>query len=231
MKRFYLILGVVAVIGIGAVGYSVGTNTFNGAASEPVEVEGLDDMERLVELAQGFTKGDENAPVTIVEFGDYQCPACGSFAMSVKPQVELGLVESGRAKFVFYDFPLVSMHQHAFIAARAARCAADQDKFWEYHDVLFRNQTSWVAEQSPIGSFVDYAENLGLDGDAFAECVRSDEHADVVSANMRLGAELGVSGTPTIIVNAGGTLRRVNATYAAIESVIEEMTAANPAGS
>ena len=210
MKKLYLILGAVAVIGVGAVGYSVGRGS-GGAATQPVPMPGIeDDMQRLAELAQGVVKGDENAPVTIIEFGDYQCPGCGGFAMSVKPQVELALVETGQAKFVFYDFPLVTIHPNAFIAARAARCADDQDLFWEFHDSLFRNQPSWSAEANPMGSFRNYAETIGLDDETFVACVNSDRHADLVSANMQLGAALGVSGTPTLLVESGGQVRRLN---------------------
>jgi len=225
MNKLYLILGVVAILGIAAVAYAVGSNTLGTAATGPVDVEGLDNSERLVELAQGVTKGDPDAPVTIVEFGDYQCPACGSFAMGVKPQLELSLVESGQAKFVFYDFPLVQIHPHAFLAARAARCAGDQDKFWEYHELLFRSQTSWSGEANAMGSFMDYAESIGLDQSAFEECLKSDRHADVVTANMYLGAQLGVGGTPTVLVNSGGQLRRVNGNdFPAILAVVQSLT-------
>ena len=125
-------------------------------------------------------------PVQIVEFGDYQCPACGAFANLEKPRVEEAYVESGKAQFVFYDFPLTDMHPNAFVAARAARCAADQEMFWEYHDNLFRNQTIWSPLSNPTSTFVEYAETLGLDGGDFGACLRSDRHADVVSANMQL---------------------------------------------
>jgi protein-disulfide isomerase len=210
MNKLYLILGAVAVVGIGIVGYSIASNTLGAAVSEPIVVDGLEDGERLIEMAQGVTKGDPDAPVTIIEFGDYQCPGCGGFAMSVKPQVELALVETGQAKFVFYDFPLVTIRPNAFIAARAARCADDQDLFWEFHDSLFRNQPSWSAEANPMGSFRNYAETIGLDDETFVACVNSDRHADLVSANMQLGAALGVSGTPTLLVESGGQVRRLN---------------------
>jgi len=224
MKKFYLIFAAVAVIGIGAVGYSVGSG-LGTAASEPIAVEGIEDMARLVELAQGVTKGEADAPITIVEFGDYQCPACGQFALSVKPQVELSYVDQGRAKFVFYDFPLVSIHPNAFIGARAARCAGDQDRYWEYHDQLFQNQSRWSTESNPVGTLVDYAEPAGLDAGEFESCLKSDRHAELVSANMQLGAQLGVGSTPTIMVNAGGQTRRLNNnSFQAIQGAIESLT-------
>ena len=207
MTKFYVILGVVAVIGVGAVGYSLGNSALGRAAMEPIEVEGLDDQEVLVEMARGVTKGDDSAPITIVEFGDYACPGCGGFALSVKPQIELLLVETGKAKFVFYDFPLTAIHPTSFLAARSARCAEDQNKFWEYHDALFRNQTSWRLETNPMAHFLNFADDVGLDGEDFEACVKSDRHAELVTANMRLGVELRVNGTPTVMV--AGNDRRV----------------------
>lgn len=224
MNKLYLVLGAVAVIGIAVAVYSVGSSALSDAATAPVEVEGLENSERLVELAQGVTLGDENAPVTIVEFGDYQCPGCGSFASNVKPQIELQLVDQGLAKFVFYDFPLVQIHPHAFLAARAARCAGEQDRYWDYHDLLFRMQARWSGQANAIGAFMDYAASVELDEGAFEECLQSDRYADVVTANMELGAQLGVSGTPTVMVNAGGQVRRVNGDFMSIAQAVEELT-------
>ncbi|MEQ1855614.1 MAG: thioredoxin domain-containing protein [Longimicrobiales bacterium] len=227
MKKLYIVLGVVAVIGIGAVGYTVGSGS-GGAVSEPIIVEGLDDINRLVELAQGMTKGDPNATVSIIEFGDFQCPACQQFATQVKPQVELALIESGKAKFIYYDWPIIEAHQHAFLAARAARCAGDQDQYWEYHDNLFRNQTRWATEVNAEGTFIEYASSLGLDEGEFASCLRSDRHAEVVTANMELGMQLGVRGTPTIIVEQGGVPRNIlNWDFQSLEAYIDDLLTPN----
>jgi protein-disulfide isomerase len=227
MKKLYIVLAAVAVIGIGAVSYSVGTGG-GGAVTAPIAVEGLDDLERLVELAQGNTKGNENATVTIIEFGDFQCPACGQFATQHKPQMELAFVESGKAKFVYYDWPIIQAHPHAFLAARASRCAADQNKYWEYHDNLFRNQVRWAPSTNAAGMFVDYAGELGLDEGAFRSCLESDQHADVVTANMELGNQLGVGGTPTILVEFNGAVRQVSGDFASIQEYIEGLLAPAP---
>lgn len=223
MTKFYWILGAVAVIGIGAVGYSVGSKSFGTAATEPVDVEGLDNMETLVELAQGVTKGDPNAPITIVEFADYQCPGCGSFALQVKPQIDLTYVQTGKAKFVYYDFPLLSIHAHSFLAARAGRCANDQGLFWEYQSEAFRNQATWVTHSDVMSDFVDFAATVGADTGTFEACLKSDAHADVVTANLRLAEELGLNGTPTIMISQGkGMARRLNSfDFGSIQSVVE----------
>jgi protein-disulfide isomerase len=202
MTRFYVVLGVVALVGVAAVGYSVSSKAMGTAVAEPVDLD-IPDLGTLVSLAKGVERGNPDAPVTILEFADYQCPACGQYAMMIKPQVDLQLVESGRAKYVFYDFPLVQSHPGAFLAARAARCAGEQDAYWTYHDELFRQQNRWTAERSPAGLFVDYAVSLGLDEDEFGSCLRSDRYADVITANLELGRQLGVSGTPTFMVSSG----------------------------
>jgi protein-disulfide isomerase len=202
LTRFYILLGVIAVAGGAAVTYNLVRT--GQAASVPLELEELDDPEALVAMARGVTKGDPNASITILEFGDYQCPSCGQFARDYEPGVRLALIETGRAKFIYHDLPIVEAHPHAFLAARAARCAEDQGKYWEYHDELYRQQVRWSAVSAPAGMFVEYAETLGLDTGDFGSCLHSDRHADVVTANLRLGRELGILRTPTLLINVAG---------------------------
>ena len=210
LKAFYWVLGATAVIAVGALGWAALGGGLSSAATQPILsiVEGeIEDLERLVETATGVERGNPDAPITILEFGDFQCPACQQFATFVKPQIDLAYVEQGVARFVFHDFPIVSGHPHAFLAARSARCALDQGDqyFWPFHDQLFSHQSTWAMSQGPpTNAFESYAATLGLDVDDFANCLGSDRHAEVVSANMRLGVELGVSGTPTIFVSKGG---------------------------
>lgn len=225
MKRFYMLLGVLALVGVGVVGYTLSAQSSGGAATEPVLVEGLDDPQTLVGLAKGMVLGEEDAPVTIYEFGDYQCPGCGGFALQVKPLLESAYINEGKAKFVYYDFPLISIHQNAFLAARASRCASDQGKYWEYHMKLFETQPRWSNSSAPLGQYLGYADELAMDRDAFESCLKSDKYADVVTANMRLGEDLGVSGTPTIMVNRGnGMAQRLGEmSFEAISAAVEEL--------
>jgi protein-disulfide isomerase len=197
-------------------------------ALSPVEFEGMDDNATVASLAQGVTLGSEDAPITVAEFGDYQCPGCASFALNVKPQVDLAYVQEGQVKFVFYDFPLINIHPHAFVAARAARCAGDQDRFWDYHNELFRNQRAWsLSAGAPLGLFEDYAEALDLNAGEFRSCLRSDRHAEVVSANLQLSTLLGINTTPTVVVSRGsGMTRRLpGADMGSIQEAVEEMLA------
>ena len=203
MTRFYWVLGIVAVLGVAIVGYQVGSSALGDTVTEPITIQGLDDPARLMEIARGIEMGDPNAEITIIEFADFQCPACQAFAAQVKPLVEVEFVQTGIAKFTFYTFPLVAMHPNAFLAARASYCADDQGRFWDYHDVLFRNQTRWAGQQNPARAFESYATDLGLDRREFAECLRSDRHAEVITANMELARQMQVPGTPTVIVGRG----------------------------
>lgn len=218
LTRFYVILGAVAVIGIGALGYSVASNVLGGAVVEPVELDGLDDPRALVEMAEGVEQGDAQAPVVILEFSDYQCPWCARFGLEIKPLLQ-SYVEAGKVRFVYYDFPLVRSHKHAFLAARAARCAGDQGKFWAYHDHLFAQQPRWSAESSAAGEFIRYAADVGLDRQAFERCLNSERFADVVTANLRLGEQLGVMGTPTVYIN--GKLVRSLTGFGQLRDLIE----------
>ena len=196
-------------------------------ARERVDFEGRDDNQRVVELAVGMTLGNEDAPITIHEFGDYLCPGCGQFAALVKTQIEQSLVPDGRVKFVYYDFPLTSIHPHAFVAARASRCAADQDRYWEYHGALFQNQSVWATSSTaPLGLLEDYAGELGLDEGAFSSCLRSDRHAELVSANMTLGELLGVTGTPSVLISQGGAAQRLaDNSFAGIQAAVNAILA------
>lgn len=201
LVRFYVILGAVAVVGVGALGYSVGSSLVGGAVTEPVELPGVDDPQQLFRMARGVEQGDPDAPVKLYEFSDYQCPWCARFALDIKPLLTVSYIETGKVLYVYYDFPLIQIHKHSFLAARAARCAADQGKYWEYHDRLFAEQARWSAQGSVTDDFVGYATAEGLDRQAFEQCLKSDRHADVVTANLRLAEQLGVQGTPTLYIN------------------------------
>jgi protein-disulfide isomerase len=139
-------------------------------------------------------RGPEDAAVTIIEFSDFQCPYCGRFFQQTLPQL---MQQYGdRIRFVYRDFPLDQIHPNARNAAIAAECADDQGRFWEYHDLLFSNQ-----QALGVPDLKRYAEQLGLDADAFAECLDSQKYNEEVSADLRDGIQAGVSGTPTFFIN------------------------------
>lgn len=149
-------------------------------------------VERKEVAATGPSKGAENAPVTIVEFSDFECPFCGR----VNPTIAQVMKEyEGKVKLVFRQFPL-SFHPNAKKAGEASLCAADQGKFWEYHDVLFQNQKALGAD-----ALKKYAADLKLDTAKFNTCLDSGEKAKAVEADQEAGAKAGVNGTPAFFVN------------------------------
>ena len=208
-KSFYWILVVIAVVGVAAIAWIVLRGRTGNAAVDPVPVEGADNPQALVAKAQGISIGNDNTPVKILVFSDYQCPYCAQFASMIEPGIIKEFVPSGKLQFVYYEYPLGGAHKYSFLAARAARCAGDQGKFWEYHDLVFGRQSDWAEEENqPLGTFLDYGKQLGLDEGKFKSCVESDKYQDIVSANHLLGEKLGVNSTPTIFVNG----RRVTGT-------------------
>lgn len=204
---FYAVLGVIVVAGALGIGYAL-MGSGGSAAMELVEMD-VTSARELYDRAVPIRLGADDAPVKIVEFADFQCPACGDFSLQVRPTIVEQYVNAGQVQLIFYDFPLVSIHDKAVLAARAARCGGEQalpsaphGAYWTYHDKLFQEQGSWAYKQgSVVGDFVDYAGQVGLDTDEFEACLRSDRYADVVTANRRLGDQLRISGTPTILVN------------------------------
>lgn len=138
-------------------------------------------------------QGAEKGSVTLVEYGDYECPHCGrAYWIIKKVQEKMG----DRLRFVFRHFPLTQAHPHALHAAEAAEVAATQDKFWEMHDRLFENQNA-LDDESLIG----YAKDTGLDVEKFREDLRSDKFEEKVRADFMSGIESGVNGTPTFFIN------------------------------
>lgn len=199
LNVFYVVLGIVAVVGLGVLAFQVFGR--EDPVARPVDVE-IDPAE--LARTPGVALGQSDAPVVIYEFADFQCPGCAQFATFVAPLIKERLVEPGLVRYVYYDFPL-TQHQHAFLASRAARCAGEQERFWEYHDMLYGRQPRWASASSTGAAtdlFVDYAREVGIDAAAFETCLRSDRYAEEVTRNLRFGESLGVSGTPTIFVNA-----------------------------
>lgn len=202
-RLFYGILALVAVVGLGWVGYTLLGRS--GVAVDPVEVQGLDDPRALVARAEGVSRGPDDASVTVRVFSDFTCPGCRMFAQTTEPLLRSEYVEAGRVRLVYHDLPLGGEGQHrwGFLGARAARCAHEQDRFWDYHDQLFAHQGEWSASRSaPVDRLVEYAGQVGLDATVFRGCLESERYAAVVTANGRLGIELGVSSTPTVFVGS-----------------------------
>jgi protein-disulfide isomerase len=226
MKVFYAILAVVAILGVGAIVYAARAGG-GDMATEPLEIP-REELAGVLERARGVSVGEPDAPAQMIVFSDYMCPACAHWAGQIEQLLKAEFVATGRLHYTYYDFPLAPGHRHSFVASRAARCAGDQGRFWEYHDRLLGQQQSWMYSAStPTDQLLQISQNIGLDQGAFENCLRSDAHAEVVTANKLLGETLGVGGTPTVFLN-GRQLTEWNS-YPAVRRAVE--AAAGPTGS
>jgi len=138
-------------------------------------------------------RGDPKAPVTIVEFSDFQCPYCKKAQDTLK---DLLIKYKGRVKLAFRDFPMRMLHAQAQDAAEASRCAGDQGKFWEYHDALFADQTT--LNQAAL---VETAQSLGLDKKSFESCLATGKFKAQIEQDLQDGTKAGVAGTPGFFIN------------------------------
>ena len=157
------------------------------------------------------SRGPADAPITIVEFSEYQCPFCGRVTPTLK---QLEKKYAGKVRLVFKDFPLPN-HAQAPKAAEAAHCAGEQSKYWELHDRLFANQ-----QQLQIADLKKYAGEVGLDQANFDQCLDSGKHAANVQADVDLGSQMGVQSTPTVYIN--GRIVTGAQPAAVFESIIDE---------
>jgi len=147
--------------------------------------------------------GNAHAKVTMIEFGDYQCPSCRLFWKEVEPRLRKEYIDTGKVKFVFADFPIVQIHPEAALAAMAVDCAGDQNKYWQYHDKVFREQDRQGDEVITFraGDLKKWARDIGLEPAAFNACLDSGRHKADVAKDKAEGDLLHVRGTPTFFIN------------------------------
>jgi protein-disulfide isomerase len=144
-----------------------------------------------------YARGGARAAITVEEFSDFQCPACGALEPGLRKVVN----DYGeRVRLIFRNYPL-PMHQHAFLAARAAEAAGQQGKFWEMHDALYDHQEEWSKSMEPRVQFDSYATRLGLDVQRFKTDMERPDIVERIKADMLRGNSLNVRGTPTVYLN------------------------------
>jgi len=182
-RLLYIAIGV-------AVGFAVGFPIGRGSAPEPA----MSSRAFGVELEGRPLRGPKNAAVTIVEFTDYECPFCRRYFETTYPTL---LDRYGDdVAYTVRHFPVSYQHKRAHKAAQAAECAGDQDRFFEYHEVLFKNNRA-LDERSLVG----YAAQVGLKLEQFSECLESGVKSDVVDDDVQVGLARGLMGTPSFLVN------------------------------
>jgi protein-disulfide isomerase len=195
MKTFYGVLGVIAVVGIGVLGYLM-TRPTSVAIPADVLIQASDTAG-----FNGYYLGSEEALVEVSEYGDYECPFCQGFAVVQFPTIKSRLIDAGLVRWRFRDFPLDQSHPHARMAAHAAACADDQGRYWEMHDRIYQGQPEWSLERNAAGTFRGYAQELGLDVAVYDACMQDARYAGRIEAARQEGVRLGINSTPSFVMN------------------------------
>lgn len=217
-----LVFLIAGVIGGFALGFSV---------RGPVGVEASDRLAARSASRTPFSiegrpsQGPEDALVEFVEFTDYECPFCRRFRETTYPEIRRRF--DGKVKWVVRNYPLSQIHPNARLAAEAAECALDQDRFWEYHDLLFERY-----DQLGRADLKSHARELGLEGDRFDSCLDSGVKQIVVQNDLMDGYRFGVTGTPTFFINGQVVVgaQGPDLVSAFIEVALEEAMAASSGG-
>lgn len=222
-RGFYLVLLAVAVIGAGAISWAM---TRRGGASAVVLPQAT--PAALASRPPGYVFGSASAPVEIVEYADFECPICGQFATVTEPDVRKQLIESGKARYRFYDFQVRQDHRNSPAASLAAACANDQGKFWEMHDRIFAGQNDWntQATDRPRPIFEAYAKAIGLDAAKWGQCYDAGTHLSEIAAHGQYALNAGVHATPSFAI--GGRMLEGSQPYDVIAAMVDSART-NPA--
>jgi len=181
-----------------------------------------------VSLDDDPVMGNPNAPVTVVEFSDFQCPFCKRFFDQTLPLIEENYINTGKVKLVYKDLPLVTLHPNVKPVHVAAECADEQGKFWGYHDALFEKQSEWqsLSPSDLQTTLVQYADDFGLQIASFEACLNSPEMLEEVNADFLQAASYGATGTPTFFIGneKDGFIKLVGAQpYATFQRVLDNL--------
>jgi protein-disulfide isomerase len=215
MKGFYTALVGVAVIGVGALGWMLSrpktTSIAANVSVQPADTAGF----------RGYLLGADSAKVEITEYADFQCPFCQTFSTLQMPTIKERLIDTGRLRWRYRDFPL---QQHSFsrVAAHSAACADEQGKYWEQHRRIYEGQQDWAESRDAAPMFRRYAEASGLDLGRYDACMQAAKYAGRIQASYDEGVRVGVSGTPTLLV--AGRLYQGRLDSDAIARLVDSLT-------
>jgi len=214
-RIFYIVIALVAVGGIGALTYASARPKAETARVSPVDTT-LPPVK-----SEGYVIGAATAPLEVVEFGDFECPICSQFATVTEPDVRSRLVNSGRVRLRYIDFPL-PMHPNTWNASRAAACADEQGKFWQMHDALYQSQDRWSGASGntkPDDYFKNLAKSLAVNTDQFNQCVDTKKYQGKIQAHLKIAEDRHVNATPTFVI--GDKMLAEALTYDAFKAMVD----------
>jgi protein-disulfide isomerase len=220
MQTFHKVLAAGGVVGVAVIGWQM---TRKPPVSIPANV-----TITAADTAgfRGYVMGSDSAPVTIVEYADFQCPQCENFDAVQWPSVYEQLVATGKLRWVYRDYPLDQIHPYTRLASHAAACADEQGKFWQMKQKLYNYQASWSFGTGQMGKFREYAKAAGVDADQWQGCMESAKYAGRIQASYEEGSRLGVNSTPSFLV--GGRIYPGVQGSDAIRRTVDSMIAAMP---
>jgi protein-disulfide isomerase len=189
LRTFYIVLGLIVVVGVALIGGTILSSRQQSSASSPTAID-----------PSLPSKGRADAPVTVVEYADFQCPGCGYFATQLEPQFTRDYIDTGKVRLVYHDFPL-NQHQNAIVAAEAARAAADQNAFWPMYDLLYARQSEWAESPDPLALFAGYAEQLKLNRATFEQTMAGHTHRAAVLKAQQQALQARIMQTPTFMID------------------------------
>ena len=214
LKRFYLVLAAVAVVGVGAMLY---------VSQKKVVSIPVDAAITVTDTAgfSGYVLGSASAPVEVTVYADYQCPACAGFDAVQFPTVKERLIDAGRVRWRYRDFPLSNIHPQARLAAHAAACADEQGKYWEMHRFIYEAQNDWAFKSDAVGELRKLAKPLGIDMPKYDACMESAKYAGRIQASFDEGMKVKVPSTPTFVI--GGRMTSGGIPYDALKKIVDSI--------
>lgn len=193
-KTAPVLLIVIAVVAAAGIAFYLSRQ---GSTAEATDSSGAS-APTAAQSGGGRVRGSADAPVTLIEYGDYQCPTCALYHPII---TELLHRYQGKLKLEYHHYPLISIHPNAMGAALAAESAGEQGKYWEMNDLLFEHQREWAPSPNAETMFLQFALQLGLDGNRFMQSMRSPETRDRILADVTRGNSIVKEGTPTFLIN------------------------------
>lgn len=193
VRRFYTIFAVLVVVGLGILAYLIfKPQTVSIPANVTVQASDTSGF-------RGYLKGSPNAPIEITEYADFQCPFCQTFATLQMPTIDERLIQTGRVRWRYRDFPL-QQHPFSRLAAHSAACADEQGKYWQQHQRIYEGQSEWAEAHDAAAIFRNYAKSNGLDLGRYDACMKSGKYAGRIQASYNEGVQVGVNSTPTLLI-------------------------------
>jgi len=191
-----LVIGLILALGIGSVVATRGSSEASGpSTANAVPADSTDPA-----FIAARTKGSPDAPLTVLEIADFQCPACRVFWQETMPLLQREYVDAGKIRMLFVNLPLVSIHRNAAAAHEFAMCAAAQDRFWPVHDMLFDQQNVWARLDDPSAYFFSVATATGIDTDSLDTCISSGRVRDLIMREAQSVVRAGVQSTPSFVI-------------------------------